>query len=57
MKTITLGLVWMVSGCALDAPHPASPYYAYTAGWVVQLNKPLTIPRMKFAARSVTGSR
>lgn len=44
MKTIAFGLVWMVSGCALDSPHPASPYYAYTAGWVVQLNQPLTIP-------------
>lgn len=44
MKTFALlGLV-LLGGCAgLESPDPASPYYAYTSGWVVQLNRPLTI--------------
>jgi hypothetical protein len=34
----------LLGGCAgLESPDPASPYYAYTSGWVVQLNRPLTI--------------
>ena len=44
MKTFALlGLV-LLGGCAgLESPDPASPYYAYSSGWVVQLNRPLTI--------------
>lgn len=45
MKTIGLGLVLLLGGCAgLQSPDPASPYYAYAPGWAVQLNRPLTIP-------------
>ena len=45
MKTIALGLVLLLGGCAgLESPDPASPYYAYTSGWVVELHRPLTIP-------------
>lgn len=44
MKAIWIGLVVMLAGCAgLESPDPASPYYAYSSGWVVQLNRPLTI--------------
>lgn len=46
MKTIVTGLVLLLGGCAsLESPDPASPYYAYSSGWVVRLNQPLTIPR------------
>jgi hypothetical protein len=35
----------MLGGCAgLQSADPASPYYAYTTGWAVQLNRALTIP-------------
>lgn len=45
MKTIGFALVLFLGGCAgLQSADPASPYYAYTAGWTVQLNRPLTIP-------------
>jgi len=45
MKTIGLGLVLLLGGCAgLQSPDPASPYYTYAPGWTVQLNRPLTIP-------------
>ena len=45
MKTIGFALVLALGGCAaLESPDPASPYYAYTAGWAVQLNHPLTFP-------------
>lgn len=44
MKTIVTGLVLLLGGCAgLESPDPASPYYAYSQGWVVQLKRPLTI--------------
>ena len=44
MKAIWIGLVVMLAGCAgLESPDPASPYYAYSSGWVVHLNRPLTI--------------
>lgn len=44
MKTIGIVLVLLLGGCAgLESPDPASPYYAYTHGWVVQLKQPLTI--------------
>jgi hypothetical protein len=44
MKAIWIGLVVALTGCAgLESPDPASPYYAYSSGWVVQLNRPLTI--------------
>ncbi|MHB1083289.1 MAG: hypothetical protein ACYCZA_00395 [Thiobacillus sp.] len=46
MKTIWIGLVLLLGGCAsLESPDPASPYYAYSSGWVLRLNQPLTIPR------------
>jgi hypothetical protein len=45
MKRIGIGLVLLLGGCAgLGSPDPASPYYAYSSGWAVQLNRPLTIP-------------
>lgn len=44
MKTFALLGLLLLGGCAgLESPDPASPYYAYTSGWVVQLNRPLTI--------------
>ena len=46
MKAIATGLALLLAGCAsLESPDPASPYYAYTSGWAVRLNQPLTIPR------------
>lgn len=46
MKAIVTGLVLLLAGCeSLESPNPASPYYAYTSGWVARLNQPLTIPR------------
>ncbi|HET9463541.1 MAG TPA: hypothetical protein VFO43_06210 [Thiobacillus sp.] len=45
MKRIGIGLILLLGGCAgLESPDPASPYYAYSTGWTVQLNRPLTIP-------------
>jgi len=44
MKTIVIGLALLLGGCAgLESPDPASPYYAYTHGLVVQLKRPLAI--------------
>lgn len=45
MKAIGIGLLLLLlGGCAsLESPDPASPYYAYPSGWVVQLNRPLHI--------------
>jgi len=44
MKAIGIGLVLLLGGCAgLESADPASPYYAYSTGWAVQLNRPLTI--------------
>lgn len=46
MKTTGIGWVLLLGGCAsLGSPDPASPYYAYTSGWVMRLERPLTIPR------------
>jgi hypothetical protein len=45
MKAIWIGLVLWLGGCTgLQSADPASPYYAYSAGWTVQLNRPLAIP-------------
>lgn len=45
MKTFTLLGIFLLGGCAgLQSSDPASPHYAYTTGWVVQLDRPLTIP-------------
>ena len=45
MKRIGIWLALLLGGCAgLESPDPASPYYAYSSGWTVQLNRPLTIP-------------
>jgi hypothetical protein len=45
MKSIGIGLVLLMGGCAgLESPDPASPYYAYSTGWAVQLNRALQIP-------------
>lgn len=44
MKLIGFGLVLLLGGCAgLQSPDPASPYYAYSPGWRVQLNRVLPI--------------
>jgi hypothetical protein len=44
MKTFALLGILLLGGCAgLESPSPASPYYAYSQGWTVQLNRPLTI--------------
>lgn len=43
MKMIVFAL--LLAGCAsLESPDPASPYYAYSPGWLAQLNHSLTIP-------------
>jgi len=35
----------LLAGCAgLESSNPASPYYAYSTGWIAQLNRPLIIP-------------
>ena len=45
MKAIGIGLVLLLGGCVgLESADPASPYYAYSSGWTVQLNQPLMIP-------------
>jgi len=45
MKHIVIGLIALLGGCAgLQSSDPASPYYAYSSNWAVQLNRPLTIP-------------
>ncbi|MCL5060538.1 MAG: hypothetical protein M1449_08580 [Candidatus Thermoplasmatota archaeon] len=44
MKIIGIVLALLLGGCAgLESPDPASPHYAYSQGWVVQLRRPLTI--------------
>ena len=44
MKIPGIALTALLAGCAaLESPDPASPYYAYTTGWAVQLERPLTI--------------
>jgi len=44
MKIIVIGLAMLLGGCAgLESPDPASPYYAYSSGWIVQLKRSLTI--------------
>lgn len=44
MKSLVFGLVLLLAGCAgLESPDPASPYYAYSSGWAVQLDRALTI--------------
>ena len=46
MKTIRVGLAFLLASCAsLESSSVASPHYTYPAGWVAQLNQPLTIPR------------
>lgn len=44
MKPLGIALAALLAGCAaLESPDPASPYYAYTTGWAVELTRPLTI--------------
>jgi len=43
-KVLVLIGILVLGGCtSLQSPNPDSPYYAYPAGWVVQLNRPLPI--------------
>lgn len=45
MNAMGIGLVLLLSGCvSLESADPASPYYAYSSGWVVRLNRSLDIP-------------
>ena len=45
MKISVMGLALLLGGCAgLESHNTASPYYAYSTGWVAQLNRPLVIP-------------
>lgn len=45
MKTIGIALALLLGGCTgLESKDPASPYYAYSSGWTVQLNRALQIP-------------
>lgn len=45
MKTFALGLASLLAGCAgLQSSDPASPYYAFSSGWAVQVNRALTVP-------------
>ncbi len=44
MKVLVLIGTLLMGGCtSLESPNPASPYYAYPPGWVVQVNRPLPI--------------
>ena len=44
MKTFALLGMLLLGSCAgLESADPASPYYAYSTGWIVQLYRPLTI--------------
>jgi hypothetical protein len=44
MKVLVLIGTLLMGGCSsLQSPNPASPYYAFPPGWVVQLNRPLPI--------------
>lgn len=47
MKTLSaIGFGLLLGGCAsLESSDPASPHYAYSAGWTAALSRPLTIPR------------
>lgn len=38
------GLVFLAGCGSLQSTDPASPYYTYSTGWTVQLERPLTIP-------------
>lgn len=45
MNAMGIGLVLLLSGCvSLESADPGSPYYAYSSGWVVRLNRSLDIP-------------
>ena len=45
MKATWLGMLLCLTGCGgLQSTDPASPYFAYSTGWLAQLNRPLTIP-------------
>jgi hypothetical protein len=51
-----LGGLAMLGGCAgLSSPDPASPYYAWPAGGVVVLERPLTIPAGSATVRLQAG--
>lgn len=44
MKTLVLLGGLLLGSCAgLESPDPASPHYAYSTGWAMQLHRPLTI--------------
>lgn len=44
MKPLGIALIALLAGCAaLESTDPASPHYAYTTGWIVQLERSLTI--------------
>lgn len=44
MKAFAIVLAALLTGCAsLASTDPASPYYAYSTGWTVELSRPLTI--------------
>ncbi|MEW6591066.1 MAG: hypothetical protein AB1418_08515 [Pseudomonadota bacterium] len=44
MKTLGIALTALLAGCAsLASTDPASPHYAYTTGWTLELTRPLTI--------------
>lgn len=44
MKSLAIALAALLAGCSSLAPtDPASPYYAYSTGWTVELRRPLTI--------------
>jgi hypothetical protein len=50
-----LGLL-LLGGCAgLQSSDPASPHYAYTIGWTLQLHRPLTIPPESATVRLQVG--
>jgi len=44
MKALGIPLIALLAGCAsLQSSDPASPHYAYSTGWRVELVRPLTI--------------
>lgn len=44
MKAFAIVLAALLTGCtSLASTDPASPHYAYSTGWTVELSRPLTI--------------
>lgn len=56
MKPIVVAAALGLGACtALQSPDPASPHYAYGAGWQVEIVRPLTIPAGAASVRLQAG--